>query len=169
MEDHQNGVFFIGSSGEYVARLDGNDIGYAPTYAKALRILSNERLARATHQHITYDDLLVMRGAGTFGEYVRSLDAEGMASVAHMLVAANHAAGNMVEYSAVFARLVALRNVTREATAPEYSSPVQMLIVAEYSKIAEQIIIRRGYRGEVLHFCDTWLQAQEYMQSIGAR
>lgn len=167
--EKQTAVVWRHKMSEFEVLIDGESIGYAADYEQGMRILSNERSARATHRHITYDDLLAMRAAGTFAEYLRHLDAEGMASVAHMLVAANHAAGNMVQYNDVLERLYSLREVATKAAEPASAQPVQILIVAEYETIYQQIVIRRGYRGAYLHFCDTWLQAQEYMQSIGAR
>jgi hypothetical protein len=155
-------------NGEWLVHIDDSLIGFGKTYDQALAIQSNARLARADHRHITYDDLLVMRAAGTFAEYLTSLDADGLSSVAHILVAANHAAGNLVEYTSVLASLVAVRDQQRQLTvALAEAQPAQVLIVAEYSRQAEQIVIRRGWGGPIIHYCNTWIEVEEYKNSIG--
>lgn len=166
--EKQTAVVWRHKMSEFEVLIDGASIGYAADYEQGMRILSNERSARASHRHITYDDLLAMRAAGTFAEHLTSLDADGLSSVAHMLVAANHAAGNLVEYASVLASLVAVRDQQRQLTvALAEAQPAQVLIVAEYSRQAEQIVIRRGWGGPIIHYCDTWLQVEEYKNSIG--
>ena len=163
--DYQNGVFHIGSSGEYVARIDGHDIGYASTHAAALRILSNERLARATHRHLEYSDLAAMRAAGTFAEYVRDLDDDGLGAVAHILVVGNYAAGRDLSYDDALATLTRIRDAHRPISPLADRSP-DALIVAVYEPAIEQIVIRRGLGGEALAYCNTWIEVDQIKQRL---